>query len=111
MIDIKNLDLTKKDFDMLIEGLEHLPHKSDAGEMIGDLMTAMLTNKDNKNDVEKMKREREEKYKKKKEQDHELIEDIRILQGKLLTLKRYLKQEGALKEAEDIIHANQERKP
>jgi|GEM_PF-6448131 len=108
MINIQTLDLTEKDFDLIIAGLDHLPQKSLAGDMITDLMSTIIEDKlpDDRNAqsrFEMLKRDRDKKAKMREAEKKDLVEDVRILQGKLLILKRYLKQEGALKEATDII--------
>jgi hypothetical protein len=38
MTDIKNLELTEQDFQLLVDGLDALPEKGVAGEMMGELM-------------------------------------------------------------------------
>ncbi len=104
MITLQTLDLTEKDFDLIISGLDHLPHKNDAGEIFSDLMISVMGDKLSKGAAEELEKKRAEKYRKLKEEQRDMIDDIRILQGKLLLLKRYLKQEHALKEANDIIN-------
>ena len=99
---LKHLNLTEKDFDMIVEGLDHLPNKTLPGEMLKDMMSAMLTK--DKESMEKLTHDRERKYKEMENNKRELREDIKILQGKLLMLKRYLMQEGALKDTYDIIN-------
>ena len=66
------------------------------------LLEGMLT-KDNPEAMEKQKREREERMKKAEFAKNQQKEDIRILQGKLLMLKRWLLQAGALRQANDIL--------
>ncbi|MEP7317193.1 MAG: hypothetical protein ABI921_00575 [Panacibacter sp.] len=68
MSPLQQLNLTEKDFDLIIEGLENLPEK----EMEQKIII--------------------------------LKEDIKILQGKLLMLKRHLMQEGALSTTYDILN-------
>lgn len=101
-MDIKDLELTDQDFQLLVDGLDALPEKGLAGEMIGDLFVGML-GKDNEEGMEKLKREREEKRRKQDILKQQQKEEIRILQGKLLMLKRWLLQQGALKQANDIL--------
>lgn len=97
------LNLTEKDFDLIIDGLDFLPERGSTGDILGEMLTAMILKGDNEG-KEKMLRERERKQREKNEGQRILREDIKILQGKLLLLKRYLMQEGALKGAEDIIN-------
>lgn len=101
-MDIKDLELTEQDFQLLVDGLDALPEKGLAGEMMGELLAGMLT-KDNPEAMEKHKREQDAKRKKAESAKLQMKEDVRILQGKLLMLKRWLLQEGALKQAHEII--------
>jgi hypothetical protein len=101
-MDIKNLELTEQDFQLLVDGLDALPEKGLAGDMMGDLIVGML-GRDNEEGMDKIKREREEKRRIQDLAKQAMKEDIRILQGKLLLLKRWLLQAGALKQANDIL--------
>lgn len=101
-MDIKNLELTEQDFQLLVDGLDALPEKGLAGEMLGDLFIGMLA-KDTPEAQDKIKLEREAKHKKLEASKQQMKEDVRILQGKLLMLKRWLLQAGALKQAHDIL--------
>lgn len=101
-MDIKNLELTEQDFQLLVDGLDALPEKGLAGDMMGDLFLGML-GRDNEEGMEKLKREREEKRRIQDMVKQQQKEEIRILQGKLLMLKRWLLQQGALKQANDVL--------
>lgn len=103
MSELKHLNLTEKDFDLLVEGLDSLPGKGMAGELMGGLLEAMLT-KDDPESKSKFRIEREKKQKEKEFKQREMKEEIKILQGKLLMLKRYLVQQGALNETYEIIN-------
>lgn len=102
-MDIKNLELTEQDFQMLVDGLDALPDKGMAGEMMGDIMMGLIADKGNPEAMDKIKKERDLKNLKIKQIRDSKMEDIRILQGKLIQLKRYLLQQGALKQANDIL--------
>jgi len=41
MSELKQLNLTEHDFDLLVEGLDALPERGLAGEMMGDLFGAI----------------------------------------------------------------------
>ena len=103
MSELKHLNLTEKDFDLMVEGLDSLPEKGMAGELLGDLFGSMLMEEDSEAKI-KFENERDKKRKEKEAKQREMREDIKILQGKLLMLKRYLIEEGALKGAYDIIN-------
>ncbi len=105
-MELQHLELTEKDFQMIIQGLDCLPDRGAVGEFMMDMIVGILPTR---NETEEMKkerliREREEKERKKEKEKEILKEDIRILQGKLLQLKRFLQQEGAIKGAYDIIN-------
>lgn len=103
MDELKSLNLSEKDFKLIIDGLDALPDKSLAGEMLGELFTGMLMKDGDpkKDEMDKLRLARQAK----KETEKELLkEEIRILQGKLLTLKRFLMQQNALETTVNIIN-------
>lgn len=102
MTELKQLNLNEKDFDLLVEGLDALPEKGIAGEMIGDLMGAMFM-KDDEAAKAKYEADRDQKRRDKEDKQKMMKEDIKILQGKLLMLKRYLMEQGALNETYSIL--------
>lgn len=101
MENIKDLGLTTKDFDMLVEGLECLPEKSLAGELMVDILMVGLSK--DPAELEKLKADRQ-KEKQSKERAKDLLkEEVRILQGKILGLKRALIESGLLKQAKEVL--------
>src|SRR5687767_4633863 len=106
LMDIKKLELTERDFQLLVEGLDTLPNKDVAGELMEGLMIGMLKKDggDNAQISDFEKKRLAEKLKKDREKEN-LKEDIRILQGKLLMFKRFLIQQDALKQVDDILNA------
>ncbi|MGB0521440.1 MAG: hypothetical protein ACPGJS_00700 [Flammeovirgaceae bacterium] len=92
---MKDLDLTEKDFDLLIQGLENLPNKGQIVEFMGDLLGTMLA-KDNEQAMDEFKMDREKERQERELKQKELNEDIGILKGKLLMFKRYLKNNKIL---------------
>lgn len=103
MTTLKHLNLTERDFELIIDGLDQVPNKNQAGEMMGELMVAMLT-KDEPESMSKIKAEREERQRKANKERVLVVEEIKILQGKLLMLKRYLIEQDALNQAQDIVN-------
>lgn len=101
-MDIRNLELTENDFRLLIDGLDTLPEKGMAGEMIGMLFEGLLTDK-NPEAVAKLKAEREDKKRFEENAKQALREEIKILQGKLLMFKRYLIEIDALKQVNELL--------
>lgn len=101
--ELKNLQLETKDFDLLIQGLENLPNKDMAGEMMVDMLSMAFAGKDEDFDKNKLAREREERKRESAKAKEALVEDIKILQSKLILLKRYLVQNNLLKDVENIL--------
>jgi len=101
--ELKHLNLTEKDFDLLVEGLEYLPEKGTTSELLGDLLTGMIAK--NAAEQQRIVEERKKKASAAINSKKALKEDIKILQGKLLMLKRYLIAEGALKQAYEAINS------
>lgn len=100
--DIKNIGLTLKDFDLLVEGLDSLPEKGMAGDIMFQLIGGMIS-KGNEEMESKIMADRE-KEKAKRELERALQkDDIKILQGKLLSFKRYMIENGLLDDAKTII--------
>jgi hypothetical protein len=106
-MEIKNLELTEKDFQLLVEGLDCLPEKNAMGEAMSDMIIGMVAGdkKDTPEFLEHQRKREMERIKAKREKEA-LKEDIRILQGKLLLFKRFLIQQDALKQVEDMINPN-----
>lgn len=102
-MDIKNLELTEADFKMLVDGLDALPEKGIAGELVGVMIEGMLSDR-NPETMARYKREQETKRKAADLAKETLKDDIRILQGKLLMFKRWLIETNALKQVNDLIH-------
>ena len=104
---IKLLNLTEDDFKLLVDGLDALPQKGLAGEMMGDLLLGMISDNKSPEAVEKMKSEREARKRKEEKAKEKQGDDIKILQGKLLMLKRYLQENKLLAEAYEVLNLRQ----
>jgi hypothetical protein len=100
---LKHLNLTERDFELIIDGLEELPNKNAIGEMMGDLLLGVVS-KDDPEAHAKIKLEREARIRNQRKEQSMMKEDIKILQGKLLMLKRYLIEQDAFNQANDIIN-------
>jgi hypothetical protein len=89
---------------MLVDGLDCLPHKDQASDIMESLFVGMMKREgDNPQMTDFEKKRAAEKLK--KERDKEALkEDIKILQGKLLMFKRFLIQQDALKQVDDILN-------
>lgn len=105
MEQIKQIELTEEDFKMLYDGLEALPTKDIAGDMIGMMFSGLITDETKRAEHDlRMKREMEAKDKKRQQ----LIENVRILQGKILTLKRLLVSNRLMKDVDGLINGKDE---
>src|SRR3990172_749187 len=93
---LKHLNLTENDFQLIIDGLDALPDKNQEGGMMGDLLLGILS-KDDPEMESKMKADRHKRQKEAADKRREMAEEIKILQGKLLMLKRFLVENDALK--------------
>lgn len=99
---IRMLNLTSKDFDLMVEGLDELPNKGIVGDLMGAMLGSMIAKDDESREREIKKREFE--MKKKEEAKAFMKEEIKILQGKLLMLKRYMQENKLLSETYDILN-------
>lgn len=102
MTDLKQLELSQSDFDMIDKGLDKLSSGDFASDMLMDIFGGSLLKDD---EAAKTKFELEKKVaREKKELEQKLVrENIKILQGKLLSFKRYLTENSLMKQAEEII--------
>lgn len=88
-----------KDFDLIVKGLEYLPEKDTAGAMISDLLAIAALSPDQRKRYEAETKGRKDKMAREKEL---LIEEVRMLQGKLITLKRYMEKNNFLKQLDEL---------
>ena len=103
---LKNLGLTANDFKLLVDGLDALPERFATGEFMSDLLVTMLEDKKEPGQPRSsVISDYHHDQKKKRQREKEFIkEECKILQGKLLMLKRFMQQQGALNETIDIIN-------
>lgn len=95
---LRNLSLTERDFDLLVAGLEHLPNKDTAGDLMGEMLIMGLAR--DEEDKERMKNDLEKKRVARDREKRLLVEDSKILQGKLLMLKRFLIENNLMKDVD-----------
>lgn len=103
-MDIKNLELTERDFQLLVEGLDVLPEKGISGEIMESLFVGLLKKEGDSPELADYEKKRQAEKLKKERAKEALKEDIKILQGKLLMFKRFLIQQDALKQIDDILN-------
>ena len=80
-----NLTLTNEDFNLIIDGLEHLPNKDLSGNILVDLTLSMIAR--NEEAKEKMQKEREKQKTEREILKTEIKNKTDILKSKLILLK------------------------
>ena len=80
------MKLTEKEFDVIIEALENLPNKNDAGKVIGKLLAASLC-WDNEEAKQKMEIEMANQELKEQAEKKELKKLSGVITGKLYMMK------------------------
>lgn len=101
-MNIKDLELSEEDFKMIMDALEALPERANMSDFIGEIMIGTLAHGD-KDMESRLRAEKERRSKYRQSSSKVELEDIRVLQGKLIMMKRILHEEGALKQANDIL--------
>jgi hypothetical protein len=100
-MNIQEVNLTEDDFNLIIKSLDFLPSKDLLNVMIRSTIIMALSNSE-----EETKRRLEEVMKSSKNDEAErgiLKEDISILKGKLILLKRFLVENSAITEVNNIL--------
>ncbi len=101
---LKDLNLTDKDFKLLVNGLEALPDAGSSGELISGIMMRMMAKDGPPGFLEKLKHDETREALKRKHEKENLIEDVKILQGKLLMFKRYLVENNLMKQVNETLN-------
>lgn len=101
MEDIKRLNLTEKDFQLLMEGLENLPHKHVGAELLTDLLIGAVAKTDE--DRQAFAKKQEIVQQKKIAERQLLKEDVAVLLGKLIQLKRYLIENNLMDQVTEYL--------
>ena len=100
---IKLLNLTDEGFKLMVDGLDALPERGAAGEMMGELLIGILSKGDEEKERQ-MKLERDDRRRKAEKDKESIRENVKILQGKLLILKRYLQENNALAQTYEVLN-------
>lgn len=93
-MDIEQIGLTKSDFDLINEALENLPSKGASGSLMRTLMVKVLA-KDGPHKDEMEKKLADDEYRDEVAMKSKM-EEIRLVQGKLIQLRRSLERENKL---------------
>ena len=88
-MDLNKYNFTTAEFEMLNDALEHLPNKGDAAEIFHGILSAMNRKETPQSLEEKLELRKKEKEAEKKD----VLENVRVLQGKLISLKRDIERE------------------
>ncbi|HTF19344.1 MAG TPA: hypothetical protein VK658_14790 [Chryseolinea sp.] len=106
MSDLKHhINLSEADFKLIIDGLEALPEKG--GLTAADMLMGVMEIKpsdDADSVIAKLKREKQKQQEVKRAAVDKMREDVRVLQGKIILLKRYLAEQGTLNEVHNILN-------
>lgn len=105
-LSLQDLGLSEEDFELLIQGLEHLPNKDLAGDLMTGILEGLFMDKNDPGAREKLIQKRELETRRAEALKNKMKEDIKVLQGKMILLKRFLQERDALahvEKAKDII--------
>ena len=82
------MKLTEKEFDVIIEALENLPNKNDAGSIISSLTASLLCRDDESK--QKIEEKMEEMNQRRETEKKELKKQSSIITGKLYMMKEQI---------------------
>ena len=105
-MELKEIKFTKEEFDMLIKGIECLPHQDRAEDLMSSLLDSVFDGKLSDDMKAKRDADKARKSQKKEMEKENLKENCWILQSKLIQLRRFMEQNNILMEAQDIINGN-----
>ena len=95
---LENIEFTSKDFRLLIDGLDTLPDKNAAGEILTELLATSINKESADPEVlEEFMHERRVRKERDRLEKEALKDEITILKAKLLQLKRAMTKAGILK--------------
>jgi predicted amino acid-binding ACT domain protein len=101
--DILSVGLTAEDFDVLLEGLDSIPEKGMAQEIMRGTMTMLLTADSNPSRRTEMQRQVKRSAEELQKKADGRKEDLVILKSKLILLKRLLLSNDAIRQANEIL--------
>jgi hypothetical protein len=103
-MELHEIKFTKEEFNMIIKGIEGLPHQDSTGELMGGLLESILLDKMPPEVKKKRDMDQARENAKKKLLKDNLKEDCCILQAKLIQLRRYMEANNMIIEAQEIIN-------
>ena len=99
-MDIKDINLSEEDFKTIFDALECLPERGAAGSILGGLMGTLIPEGKVREEYEK----RAEQMERKRQREKEILtENVRLLQGKLIMLKRHMIENDLLRQAKESL--------
>lgn len=105
MTDLKQINLTDKEFNLIISALDQYPNQGKMASFMADmLLGSLIKDEEKKNEYERSRKLAEEKQNREKEI---MIEDIKILQAKLISLKRFMAENSLMSDVKNIIDPTQ----
>ena len=102
-MELRDIKFTREEFSLIIKGLDALPLQGQTGELMGELLDSMLTDKIPAEIKRESDRKKAEMKRKKNVETQQLKEDCTILQSKLIQLRRFMEQNDMIVEAQNII--------
>jgi hypothetical protein len=102
-MELKDFGLTEDDFKLIQQALDFLPNSGAAGELATEMLEKLLPDIKDRNAKLKYEQHKKVLTARREAEKELLIEKVRVLQGKLYQVKRYLDESGALKQANDIL--------
>jgi hypothetical protein len=94
--------LTEEDFNLINSALEYYPEKESAGLFMVSMLDAMLADKTPEG-RERLKQKQDQQNRKALAERDRILEDVRVLQGKIIQLKRQMLTDNALRQANDEL--------
>jgi hypothetical protein len=102
--DILSEGLTAEDFDVLIKGVDSLPEAGMMGDLFNDLMMGAIVVGQNPSRKDDFMKSVSNRLAEKKRRAAGEAEDMVLLKGKLILLKRLLLSNEAIKMTNDILN-------
>lgn len=101
--DILSVGLTPEDFKTILEGLDAIPGKNIGEELMHVMINAVTAG--SRQNIEDLKRTTINRFREMDRKAKEQSDDLTVLKGKLILLKRLLMSNEAVKTANDIINS------
>ncbi len=102
--DVLSVGLTPEDFDLMLEGIDAIPEKGMAGEMMHSMMGVLASAGMSEKGREDMKRKALAGFRDFEKKAASKKDDLIILKSKIVLLKRLLLTQSSVSAANDILN-------